>query len=87
MKNFNFRKTIMRNNFTRIFGKSGRRRVLTDFTMMGAGRWRSTFVTKSKIQWHRRAAQGWMNQTFGRLQALKIRLQYGRRKPTRRFIR
>ena len=83
MKAFNLRKTVMRNNFTKIFGNIGQRRNVFK------QRWENwKLITKrSKMAMHRRAAQGWRNQTFGRLQALKIRLQYGRRKPTRRFIK
>jgi ATP-dependent Zn protease len=72
----------MRNDFTTIFGGVGRRRTIKDF-----------FNTKKvikevfKIQKIRRAHQGWRNKTFGTLNALKIRLIYGRRKPTAQFRR
>jgi hypothetical protein len=37
------------------------------------------------MQKYRRAAQGWRNQTYGRLVALKLLIKFGRRTPTRRF--
>ena len=72
----------MRNDFTTIFGGVGRRRTIKDF-----------FNTKKvikevfKMSKIRRAHQGWRNKTFGTLNALKIRLIYGRRKPTAQFRR
>ena len=71
----------MRNDFTTIFGGVGRRRtVVTRQT-------KKCLVTKSKMQKIRRAHQGWRNRIFGSIQALKIRLQYGRRKPVPQFRR
>jgi hypothetical protein len=80
VKEFNFRKTVMRNNFTKVFGKVGRRRTVVI-------QQRKLVTKRTKMQKHRRAAQGWRNQIFGSLQALKIRLQYGRRAPIRKFIK
>jgi hypothetical protein len=37
------------------------------------------------MQMYRRASQGWRNQTYGRLCALKIYVRFGKRKPSRRF--
>lgn len=82
MKNFNRNKTTKRNPFTIIFGGAGRRRsLLFNFR-------RGKFAPmRTKMQKFRRAAQGWRNQTFGRLMALRIRLKFKRRKPIRRFIK
>lgn len=80
MKPFRFKKTILRNGFTSIFGKVGQRRTV--------------FINKSEkpnhykrthMQMYRRAAQGWRNQTYGRLCALKLYVRFGKRKPSRRF--
>jgi len=81
VKHFNFRRTVMRNDFTTVFGGIGRRR--TVFTRKTKHR----PVTRTKMQMTRRAHQGWRNKVFGSIQALKIRLQYGRRKPTPQFRR
>ena len=80
MKNFNRNKTIKRNHFTVIFGGMGKRKSV----VLPRPKVRSM---RTKMQMFRRAAQGWRNQTFGRLIALKLLLQYGRRKPIRRFIK
>jgi hypothetical protein len=80
MRSFNFRKTTPRTNFTKIFGRVGARRT-TIFTK------RLSKKKRNLLQMYRRAAQGWRNQTFGRLQALKLRLQYGRKNPIRKFIK
>lgn len=80
MRNFRFRKTIKRNTFTTIFGGVGQRK----FAILPRP---IAKALRTKMQMYRRAAQGWRNQTFGRLTALKVMLQYGKRKPTRRFIK
>ena len=80
MRKFNFRKTTPRNAFTKIFGRVGQRRTLFIGKKIRSKK-------RSMLKMYRRAAQGWRNQTYGRLQALKIRLDYGRRVPTRRFIK
>ena len=96
MKVFNFRKLIKRTNFTTVFGNVGGRRRLRFKPMRkrnpGLG-WRywhlglSGRKRRHKMRMYRRGAQGWMNQTYGRLQALRLRLQYGRKNPVRRFIK
>lgn len=75
MKNFNFRKTVMRNDFTTIFGGFGRRRnvIIKKNTLR--------CVKRAKMQKVRRAHQGWRNKTFGTINALKVRRLFGRRKP------
>jgi hypothetical protein len=42
---------------------------------------------RTKMQMIRRAHQGWRNKVIGTLQALRIRLKYGRRKPIAQFRR
>jgi hypothetical protein len=94
---FNFPRIKRRNNFTKIFGNVGKRRTLKDFRshvphhlhriLFWTKMWLRKQVKRTKMQMHRRAAQGWRNQTYGRMQAMKIRLQYGRRKVIRRFIK
>ena len=80
MLKFKFRRTVTRNNFTRLFGGVGRRR--TVFIQ----KW--NLITKRfKMQKIRRAHQGWRNRVIGTIQALKIRLQYGRRKSVPQFRR
>jgi len=70
---FRFRKTAARNGWTKIFGGIGRRRSIKDF-----------FSTKAPVkkrfnmQMVRRSHQGHRNKVFGSLNALKIRLQFGR---------
>ena len=80
MRNLNLRKTTKRNHFTTIFGGAGKRRLAILPRPI-------VKTLRTKMQMYRRAAQGWRNQTFGRLMALKLILKYGRRKPIRRFIK
>jgi hypothetical protein len=80
MRRFNFRKTTPRTNFTKIFGRVGARRT-TIFTK------RLKKKKRSVMQMFRRAKQGWRNKQFGSIQALKLRLSYGRRTPIRKFIK
>jgi len=72
MTKFNRRKTIKRNSFTAVFGGFGQRRPLF------FGRLKFSFRKRTKMQSIRRAHQGFRNQIFGRVNALKIRLMYGR---------
>lgn len=77
---FRFKKTTLRNDFTTVFGGVGSRRyVFVD------PKGKPVLHKRTRLQMHRRAAQGWRNQTFGRLTALKMLIQFGRRKPVRRF--
>ena len=82
-KSFNFRKTTPRNFFTTTFGSVGRRRTVYIGCKL-AIRWG---VKRTKMQMIRRAHQGWRNKVFGSLQALRVRLKYGRRKPVPQFRR
>ena len=80
MRLLNFRKTTPRTFFTTTFGSVGKRRtVFFRGTLEGAKR--------TKMQMIRRAHQGWRNRVIGTLQALRIRLKYGRRKPVAQFRR
>ena len=80
-KSFNFRKRVMRNDFTSVFGGFGRRRTLVT-------RQKSiSLVLRFKMVQIRRAHQGHRNKTFGMIQALRIRRVYGRRKSTALFRR
>jgi len=81
MLEFNFRKTVARNNFTKIFGRVGARRMVIRHP-------KKCLMTKRfKLQAIRRAHQGWRNVTFGMLHGLKIRLKYGRRTPIKWYGR
>ena len=80
MKRFNFRKRIMRNDFTKVFGNVGARRTVTRQT-------KKCLVLRFKMVQIRRAHQGHRNKTFGMIQALRIRRVYGRRKSTALFRR
>ena len=81
MLEFNFRKTVARNNFTKIFGRVGARRTVIRHFL-------GCLMTKRfKLQAIRRAHQGWRNVTFGMLHGLKIRLKYGRRTPIKWYGR
>lgn len=81
MKRFNFRKRIMRNDFTSVFGNIGKRRTC------GFKPIKEPLVLRFKMQQIRRAHQGHRNKTFGMIQALRIRRAYGRRKPIGSFRR
>ena len=76
MKRFNRRKTIKRNSFTAVFGGFGKRRPLV-----------ARYITRpqqrkqrTKMQMLRRAHQGFRNQIFGRVNAIKMMLAFGRKK-------
>lgn len=84
MKRFNFRKHIMRNDFTSVFGGVGRRRTLLHFA--SKKRFRLRWIRFKMVQ-IRRAHQGRKNKVFGSMHALRIRRTYGRRKPIAQFRR
>lgn len=83
MKNLRFRKTTKRNDFTKIFGNIGARRLV----WIAVVKYRRQRKHRTKMQMERRAHQGWKNKVFSKLNALKIRLRYGRRTPIRKFIK
>lgn len=80
---FRYRKTTRRNDFTTVFGGVGKRRDLRTFATGRKGRTALRF----KFEMYRRASQGWQNKIFGRLTAMKLRLQFGIRKVVKRFRR
>jgi hypothetical protein len=81
MKRFNRRKTIKRNSFTAVFGGFGKRRPLL-FRQL-----KLFFRKRSKMQMIRRAHQGFRNQIFGRVNAIKMRLAFGRKNKVSQFRR
>jgi len=82
MKKFRFPRIIKRKLFTIIFGDAGKRRFIQDYFNKP-----KRIKERFKMQKIRRAHQGWRNKVHGTVSALKIRLQYGRRKPTSQFRR
>jgi len=86
MKRFSFRKTIRRNTFTQVFKGFGGRRLVTDYKHMKIV-CRNPRAKRTSIQKIRRASQGYRNKIFGRLNALKMRLMFGRLKNTPQFRR
>jgi hypothetical protein len=84
--NFKFRKTIRRNSFTQVFKGFGGRRLVTDYKQMKI-ECRKPRQRRTLIQRLRRASQGYRNKIFGRLNALKMRLMFGRHKSTPQFRR
>jgi len=80
MRKFNFRRTTLRNGFTEIFGGVGNRRII--FVNKSD---KPSYYKRTHMQMYRRASQGWRNQTYGRLCALKLYVRFGKRKPSRRF--
>ena len=86
MTNFKFRKTIRRNSFTQVFKGFGGRRLVTDYKQMKI-ECRKPRTRRPLIQRLRRASQGFRNKIFGRLNALKMRLMFGRHKKTPQFRR
>jgi hypothetical protein len=82
MRLFNLQKTIKRNMFTKLFSKVGHRKCISPKITRGEKSWK-----RFRMQMIRRAHQGWRNKRIGSMQALKIRTQYGRRKPIAQFRR
>ena len=82
MVKFNFRKTTLRNGFTTIFGGVGSPR-----TVFVDPKGKPVFYKRTRMQMYRRASQGWRNQTYTRLCALKLYVRFGIRKPATRFRR
>jgi hypothetical protein len=83
---FNFRKIIRRNNFTQIFKGFGERRLVTAYKQMKI-ECRKPRQSRTTNQRLRRANQGFRNKIFGRLNALKMRLTFGRFKKVPQFRR
>jgi len=83
LRSLNFKKTVRRNNFTKIFGRIGKRKTI----WLAMAKYLQERKKRTKMQMIRRASQGWRNQTYSRLSAFKDRLRYGRYTPIRRFLR
>jgi hypothetical protein len=83
---FNFRKIIRRNIFTQVFRGFGERRLVTAYKQMKI-ECRKPRQRRTLSQRLRRASQGYRNKTFGRLNALKTRLMFGRYKKLPQFRR
>ena len=81
MKRFNRRKTIKRNSFTAVFGGFGKRRPLAVRQI------RKRFIKRGKMKMIRRAHQGFRNLIFGRVNAIKMMLAFGRKKKVAQFRR
>jgi hypothetical protein len=83
LKKFNQRKTIKRNSFTAVFGGFGkRRRIYYVRKTIPYG-----LRKRTKMQMIRRAHQGFRNQIFGRVNAIKMRLAFGRKNKVSQFRR
>ena len=80
MRLLNFRKTTPRTFFTAIFGSVGKRRTVFFGKPFGGNK-------RTKMQMIRRAHQGWRNKRIGTIEAIKVRLRYGRHKPIPQFRR
>lgn len=89
MRQFNFRKTIRRNDFTNVFGGAGKRRVIPDFAPERIEVSRTKKI--SKIARTRRANLGKNNKRFGKIHRFKMFVKYGKcirkLKPISRFRR
>ena len=81
MTPLNFRKTVHRNQFTTIFGGIGRRKKVIIHSP------KCIIPKRSKMQITRRAHQGWRNRIYGTINALRLRLLFGRMKSTPQFRR
>jgi len=86
MKRFNFRKTIRRNSFTQIFKSFGMRRTMLDYKQLKIA-CRDPRAKRTSNQMIRRANQGFRNKIFGRINAIKMRLTFGRHNKVPQFRR
>ena len=94
MKPFNFPRIKKRKLFTVVFGSVGERRYAQDFASRIPNPITRIVVAPAtrvakrfKMQWVRRSHQGWRNRVFGSATAIKIRLQFGRRRSEPTFRR
>ena len=85
MRDFNFRKTARRNDFTLIFGGAGKRRSLKNFLVVVKGR----VIQQFDMQRTRRANVGWRNKKWNAIHKFKMFMFWGmkKRKTTSRFRR
>jgi hypothetical protein len=81
MKKFNRRKIIKRNSFTAVFGGFGKRRPMRNRLL------KLRVIQRNKMQMIRRAHQGFRNQIFGRVNAIKMRIAFGRKNKISQFRR
>jgi hypothetical protein len=81
MKRFNKRKIIKRNSFTAVFGGFGKFRPLPSKQL------KLLFRKRFKMQMIRRAHQGFRNKIFGRVNAIKMMLAFGRKRKMPQFRR
>jgi len=81
VKKFNRRKTVKRNSFTAVFGGFGKRRPLRNRAL------KLLQKRRTKMQMIRRAHQGFRNQIFGRVNAVKMMLAFGRKRKVPEFRR
>jgi hypothetical protein len=77
MLSFKFRKIIRRNSFTQIFKSFGKRRSMIDYKHLKIV-CRNPRAKRTKNQRIRRANQGYRNKIYGRINAIKMRLIFGR---------
>ena len=84
MRLLNFKKTVMRNDYTKIFGGIGKRRTVKDFMPK-----RTHKIKQSKMQCTRRSNVGWRNKQFSLVHKFKMFVNWGmkKRKPVSRFRR
>lgn len=77
MISFKFRKIIRRNSFTQIFKSFGMRRLVMDYKQI-KNACRNPRAQRTSNQMIRRANQGYRNKIYGRINALRTRLTFGR---------
>ena len=77
MISFKFRKIIRRSSFTQIFKSFGKRRSMLDYKHLKIV-CRNPRAKRTSNQMIRRANQGYRNKIYGRINAIKMRLTFGR---------
>ena len=77
MISFKFRKIIRRNSFTQVFKSFGTRRLVMDYKHIKIV-CRNPRAQRTSNQMIRRANQGYHNKIYGRINALRTRLTFGR---------
>ena len=82
MRLLNFRKTVRRNSFSQVFKSFGTRRTVLSYVTS-----KIKFKRRTKMQHLRRANQGYRNKIFGRVNAIKMRLTFGRHNKVPQFRR
>ena len=92
MKSFRFKKLAKRCVFNVVFGNVGRKRFVTTYVKSDRviailTRLEKNTIPRYRQEKIRRAHQGWRNRVFGTIQAIQVRLKYGRRPVTPQFRR